>query len=290
VAMISDKPYFLPPNFCKEDDFFCALPRDSNPSELDPCLLRLFPTEQIIASACEPQCARSTTPVVIQSGESKFWVVTDDQFPMEIRCPSQGPIALTDITAGADLVTLPCACEITYGSMTLVSTKIICDPFDTAELTIFRTVPVQWTKRAAPRFSVLGSTSVIPVMESEITIHEERDVTLTEDNIGKYVVETVAAVLGAIVGSFLAALAALCKKCVTAARHRRDPERRRHSAKQDAGNAESEGTRLELPPRRYLDRATDMGQPLRPPPRVPTARSYKSASRSSLDLRWEDLP
>lgn len=43
VAMVNDRPFFLPASYCEEGEFFCSLPRDSNPSELDACLHPFFP-------------------------------------------------------------------------------------------------------------------------------------------------------------------------------------------------------------------------------------------------------
>lgn len=224
--------------------------------------------------------------------------MTDDQYPLEIRCPNQRPLALTDISAGADLVTLPCACSITYASMTLVAARIMCDAFIDKALKIHRTVPLQWTGRAAPRFSVLAEDKEIPVSETELKIHEESEVTLTEDGgdvLPRWIVETIAAVVGAIVGSAIAALSALFRRWCGRRRLRRSP-RPREDVEMVAVGREPPARREPptqrdqpvIPVRNYLLRGDTVSVPLRRPPPVPRVVELRRSTESQY-LNWHDL-
>lgn len=102
--MVGTKAYFLPAQYCREEEFFCSLPRDSNPAMLSACLHPIFPHDAIAAEPYEPECRRSRIPEVTQLKGSRFWIVTDDDFPPTIACPGSQRIPLSNIHMGADLV------------------------------------------------------------------------------------------------------------------------------------------------------------------------------------------
>jgi len=175
IAIVENHPIFLPQNYCPQDQFFCQVPRDNNPAELDTCLFPLFPVLDPPKDKCKPVCERSQVPVVTEVGPNKFWIVTDDEHPMKIRCHGV-ETEVENIDAGADLVTLPCDCAVSYSSTLLVSPRILCDEKDVTKLHLERAVPVQWTRRVSfLRFEEIVGT-LLAVYPSELRVDGEEDV------------------------------------------------------------------------------------------------------------------
>ena len=73
---------------------------------------------------CEPDCHITGLPIVTQTGPKTFWLATDRKFPLTIDCTDDSYIVL-DVNLGADVITLPCDCSLTYGSNILVDRHIL---------------------------------------------------------------------------------------------------------------------------------------------------------------------
>ena len=206
LALINDKPYFLPASFCPDYEFFCELPRDKNPSDIEPCLHPFFNYKMSVA-ACEPACSRSDKPIVTQAANSDFWVVTDDQFPLTIDCPQQLISALPDLTVGAYSINLPCSCALTYGSDVLVAPHLLCDQHPVSDIRVATYVPIQWTKRAAPPFWDMARRPT-PLLPADIIVDQEEEVEVRGEphDLPRWVIETLAAVCGAVIAAALGLL------------------------------------------------------------------------------------
>ena len=199
VAMMGTRAFFLPINYCKEEEFFCQVPRDHNPSEVAPCLTGFFPDEEINTVQCEPKCQRSIEPIVTEAAQSEFWIVTDDQYPISVECPGMKETAIPDIAIGTRVISLPCACSINYGPKILVSAKLICDENSRNEILTEQLVPIQWTRRPASSFLDLMQKPPT-VYQREVIVKEENEVEVQGEavEIPEWAVEILVTVGGSI--------------------------------------------------------------------------------------------
>ena len=234
IALINQKPYFLPPDYCKDTDFFCQIPRDINPTELESCLAPFFSYRNMGVGKCEPSCTRSTAPVVIEIEPRKFWVATDDQFPLTIDCSSANSVLMANVTVGAKIITLPCNCRIVYGTNILVAKRLVCDQHNTSEVLTNQVVPLQWTKRVPPPFMDVVTNDLL-ILRSEVTTDQEDEVQISgeSDDLPHWVQELLAGVGGALLLSVAGFVAAAIKRRCQCCRQdgylrpRRTPARQR---------------------------------------------------------------
>lgn len=266
VALLGQRPFFFPIDYCK-NVAYCRVPRDKNPTEVPPCLTAFFPDDELLTRPCEPTCHRSQEPVITESGESEFYVVTDDQYPLQVSCGRSPPIALPEVAIGATVIQLPCDCAIEYGAKTLVTPRLLCDQSNSSEEVIARNiVPIQWTKRVPLPFVDMVQKPPL-VHRADVLLDEEDEVEVRgeEWRFPGWAIDMLVGVLGAAVVAIGTALRRL---------HRRASRRRNRRASpggpapgpagptgpsDGSGGSSSEGE-PENPPRRHR-------RPARPPRR-----------------------
>lgn len=205
VALIGSRAAFLPVTYCPKEEFFCAIPRDSNPSEIPACLTSLFADEVVQTRECKPTCMRSEEPVVTEAADGRFWISTDADFPLSVECPDQPQVRVPNHGAGSIVIDLPCACRIMYGSKTIVTEKILCDNTTMDAVVAKAVVPVQWTMRTLSSFrSLVHRPTTVRI--SEVRIREEAEVPLTTPPREAYVPNWVFDLLAALGGSIALAV------------------------------------------------------------------------------------
>lgn len=182
LALVNQRAIFLPEDYCPPNEFFCSLPRDSNPTDATDCLQQFFSFKTMDPTPCEPTCVRSKQPVVTQITTNTFWIVTDDAFPLTVDCGSGTPNILPEIMTGAYLVNLPCQCSVQYGGSILVSAHLLCDQHSPSETKIQKIIPIQWTTRVLPPFldmvrrpTVIAQREVAPMTENSVDVTDEAE-------------------------------------------------------------------------------------------------------------------
>ena len=151
VAMVNDKPHFLPAHFCPDYEFFCQLPRDKNPSDLEPCLASFFKLQAPTVAQCQSTCRRLLAPIVTEARAGVFWVIPREADRLTVDCPAQVEV-LPSIRIGSYAVVLPCSCSLMQGADVLVTPHLLCDQHNITEVRLTKYIPIQWTSRAAPSF------------------------------------------------------------------------------------------------------------------------------------------
>jgi len=215
VIMMGQRPYFMPVDYCSNDEAFCRVSRDKNAESIPACLTEFFPDDEVLTEECHPVCMRTTQPVITEGSDATISIITDNKFRIQIVCDF-GQTEISEVTEGALTLKLPCDCSIKNGVKTLVERNLLCDNKSSVIETHY-SVPAQWRSHQVPNFLTL-ITNPPMVSAEELYIKYENDVSVNgeEFSIPKWAEEFLLA-LGAVVIMTIAKLLMIvwkrCCKC-----------------------------------------------------------------------------